>query len=173
MRELNFFLFFKHSLKYEGRPGSQAQRWLHEPSNMLKLFSKPFNAIRQNIQSEQKCRDTEHSSLPLFTYRITSITQAMRPYKQTYKLNCRGWTTPFNVENHELGFQSAKQRKDVSVHLSVCSQWPQALSWHRQAYLRVCRNIKVYHHIHMWDVQTSACNISSQQNRTCLCLELV
>lgn len=145
---------------------------------MLKLFSKPLNIKRQNIQSKQKCNDTEHSLLPLFTYRITSTTQAMRPCKQRYQLNSRGWTTPFNVQNHELSFQSTDQRKYVSLPLPTFFVYllPVTRSsqlTHKQAYLRVGRNIKVYHHIHVWDVQTSACNICSQENRTCLCLELV
>lgn len=99
------------------------------------------------------------------------------PTKLRYQLNCRGWTTSFNLGKCELDLQSAEQRKGGFVPLSSFTTTPSdqkcALSWHRLAYLRVCRNIKVYHHIYMWDVQTSACNISSQQNRTCLCLELV
>lgn len=84
----------------------------------------------------------------------------------------------FSGVSNDSGFQPADQRKDVSVpsstlfvHLLPVPRSSQLA--HRQAYLRVRRNIEVYHHIHMWDVQTSACNISSQQNRTCLCLELV
>lgn len=96
--------------------------------------------------------------MPHFPFSLTgSLLQPMRPCKQRYQLHSRDWTTPFNAQNHELGFQSAEQRKDSLFlclpSLSICSQWPEALSWHTDRLTLECVGISKF-------ITTSTCGMS-------------